>query len=46
MANHKLSIDTTLDPCKFSLDSTFNAPSLPFCETVLNCTLSLASFCE
>jgi hypothetical protein len=24
MANHKLSIDTTQDPCKFSLDSTFN----------------------
>jgi hypothetical protein len=23
MANHKLSIDTTQDPCKFSLDSTF-----------------------
>jgi hypothetical protein len=24
MANHKLSIDTTKDPCSFSLDSTFN----------------------
>jgi hypothetical protein len=23
MANHKLSIDTTQDPCRFSLDSTF-----------------------
>jgi hypothetical protein len=22
--NHKLSIDTTFDPCKFLLDSTFN----------------------
>jgi hypothetical protein len=23
MANHKLSIDTTFDPCEFSLDSNF-----------------------
>jgi hypothetical protein len=25
MANHKLSIDTTQDPCKFSLDSTLKS---------------------